>query len=137
MSFQPTAVCPEHSDYRGRRQPEGPRHHCSDCNRIHQERKAFEDAKVEKMLRRFDQHEAATPGKLWVIYDERAILGGTDDAAVLESCGSLQDVRRSTWDGHRDPLGAVYEYDVVPKDGQNWLENERFIGTVPGVKAKP
>lgn len=74
---------------------------------------------------------------VYVIYDERAMTEGTDDAAVLESCGSLKEVKRTTWDGVRDPLGAVYEYDLV-KDakGNDEAINERFVGTVPQLKAQ-
>lgn len=72
--------------------------------------------------------------KEYVIYDERAIIGDADDASVLEACGSLREVKGTTWDGKRDPLGAVYEYDVVPKNGKNELVNGTFIGTVPDIK---
>lgn len=71
---------------------------------------------------------------LYVIYDERAILGSTDDALVLESCSSLREAKRSGWDGRRQPLGAVYKYNIVPTDGTDYLENEMFIGTVPQLK---
>ena len=69
--------------------------------------------------------------KVYVIYDERALLMSTDDCAVLESCGSLREVRRTTWDGKRDPLGVVCEYDLVNGEAIN----ERNLGTVPEVKA--
>jgi hypothetical protein len=72
--------------------------------------------------------------KLWVIYDERAQTMSTDDCSVLESCGSLADVRRSHFDGGRlGPLGIVFEYDVTDGSG---LVNERRLGTVAELKAK-
>lgn len=77
----------------------------------------------------------ALMAKEYVIYDARALTQPTDDCAVLEACGSLNEVQRTTWDGRRDPLGVVAEYDVVPRAGKNWLENERILGTVPQVKA--
>lgn len=74
---------------------------------------------------------------LYVIYDERALAQGTDKASVLEACGTLREViADTTWDGVRDPLGVVAEYDVVPKDGANCLENERIIGTVPQLQKR-
>lgn len=72
--------------------------------------------------------------KVYVIYDERAILGDTDNAQVLESCGSLDEAKHTSWDGKRDPLGAVYEYDLIREDGQDIAVNEMFIGTVPDLK---
>jgi hypothetical protein len=72
--------------------------------------------------------------KEYVIYDERAILGDTDEASVLEACRSLRDVRRSHFDGGKlGPMGAVYEYDVT---AARELVNEQFLGTVADVKAR-
>ena len=71
--------------------------------------------------------------KEYVIYDERALLMDTDECAVLDACGSIGEVRRTTWDGRRDPLGVVFEYDVV---NGNELVNERKLGTVPEVKGQ-
>lgn len=72
--------------------------------------------------------------KQYVIYDERALALSTDDCAVLEACGSLREVKRTSWDGRHDPLGVVAEYDVV---NGNELVNERILGTVPQVRKLP
>jgi hypothetical protein len=71
--------------------------------------------------------------KLYVIYDDRALLIDTDDCAVLESCSSLADVRRSDFDGQHGPLGVVFEYDV---ENGNELVNEQYLGTVADLKAQ-
>lgn len=76
--------------------------------------------------------------KAYVIYDERALTMDTDDCSVLEACGTLIEVCRSGWDGQRDPLGVVFEYDLVPVEGRKHPEaiNGRKLGTVPEVKAR-
>ncbi len=72
--------------------------------------------------------------KHYVIYDERALSGDTDRASVLESCTSLHEViTKTTWDGVRDPLGVVAEYDISSGDE---LVNERILGTVPVLQSK-
>ena len=74
--------------------------------------------------------------KVYVIYDERALFGDTDEAAVLEACGSLQEVKSSDWDGRRGPLGVVCEYDLVKGAKGDEAINERKLGTVPEVKGR-
>ena len=69
---------------------------------------------------------------VYVIYDERALTQDTDDCAVLEACESLKEVRRTTWDGRRDPLGVVCEYDLINGEAVN----ERKLGTVPKLKGR-
>lgn len=71
---------------------------------------------------------APVGSKQYVIYDERAILGDTDDAAVLESCGSLREVRRSSF-----RRGAVYEYTINER-GEG--VNETFLGTVNQLRGE-
>lgn len=63
--------------------------------------------------------------KLWVVYDERAGFGDTEDAAVLEACSSLHEAM------HKALLGIVFEYDIAPPSqpgGRDELINERLIG---------
>lgn len=60
-----------------------------------------------------------TKKKLWVVYDERAAGGDTDDAIVLESCSSLSEAM------NRALAGIVFEYDVV---GKNELVNQTLLG---------
>lgn len=69
-------------------------------------------------------------GKLWILYDGRAEGGDTDDAQVLEVCGtSKRDVKQSLWNwkGHD---GVLVEYDETPDANQDQgiLSNERIIG---------
>lgn len=65
---------------------------------------------------------AKTPEKLFVIYDERALTEGTDEAIVLCTAGTLKEARRDV--RTMFPRGAIYEYDVV---NNNELVNERFV----------
>jgi hypothetical protein len=75
------------------------------------------------------------PTTVYVIYDERAVLQGTDEACVLESCGSLREVTRSDFDGRAAVDGAVYEYDLRTREGGDpEAVNERFVGMVSAVK---
>ena len=61
--------------------------------------------------------------KLWVIYDERAILEGTDEATVLVSAQSWKEAQRDARDFALDyGCVVIYEYDVKP--GTNELINE-------------
>lgn len=64
--------------------------------------------------------------RLWIVYDERAEGGDTDDAAVLESCRSEQEAMQ------RALPGIVFRYDVdrsAAKPGSNGdLVNETLIG---------
>ena len=85
--------------------------------------------------------------KLWIIYDARAIPknhlpkeaqdlikkdrrmnhffpGKTDDAAVLESCNSLEEAKENAKD-HGD-MNCIYEYDIKGKN----LINEKFVQVV-------
>lgn len=59
--------------------------------------------------------------KLYVIYDERAMLGDTDDAQVLCTAHSLKEAKRDC--RTMFPRGVIYEYDVHGKE----LVNERFV----------
>jgi len=65
--------------------------------------------------------------KVWILYDGRAESGDTDDAQVLEVCGtSKRAVKTSLW-SRRGEDAVLVEYDAVgPKQDQ--LENERIIG---------
>ncbi len=58
---------------------------------------------------------------LFVIYDERAMLEGTDDAAVLCTAHSLKEAQRDC--RTMFPRGVIYQYDVQG----NELVNEQFI----------
>ena len=73
---------------------------------------------------------------VWIVFDERAILGTTDDAAVLESFGvdvAKTDERairqaKHDWRGHNF---ALYRYDLNDK---REAENERliYVGNIGG-----
>ena len=58
--------------------------------------------------------------RLYVVYDERAILGDTDDAAVMVTCDSVKECM--TCAGDFGVHCAVYSY---AKKG-NELVDERF-----------
>ena len=60
--------------------------------------------------------------KTYLLYDGRAVLDGTDEAAVLTVSKTLKEARRDARDGYGEC--AIYEYDVTP-EGE--LINERFI----------
>ncbi len=59
--------------------------------------------------------------KLFIIYDERAVLGETDDAAVLCTAKSLKEARQDV--RTMFPRGAIFSYDVQGEE----LVNEEFI----------
>lgn len=59
---------------------------------------------------------------LWIVYDERAMNGDTDDAAVLESCNSEREAMRCDFEG------VVFRYDIVEAKPRNQLVNETLIG---------
>jgi hypothetical protein len=59
-------------------------------------------------------------GKLFIVYDERAMLEGTDEAAVLCTAQSLKEARRDVQTMF--PRGVIYSYD---RDGDT-LVNEQF-----------
>lgn len=56
---------------------------------------------------------------LWIVYDERAAFGDTDDAAVLEACSSEHEAM------HKALPGIVFRYYIGPGDQ---LVDETFIG---------
>lgn len=58
-------------------------------------------------------------GDVFIVYDHRAIGGDTEDASVIECCGSLKEARRS-WRGYGYPV-----YKVTIKDGVG--TDEEFI----------
>ena len=65
---------------------------------------------------------------LFIIYDERAMLGETDEAAVLCTAKSLKEARRDVREMF--PRGVIYRYDIQPKPNGNpvpELINETFI----------
>lgn len=57
--------------------------------------------------------------KLWILYDERAIIEGTEEASVLVSCDSLSEA----WQYLNDTFGsgAIFEYDINGKELINGL----------------
>jgi len=63
--------------------------------------------------------------KYYILYDERAKCGTTDDATILSFANSEQEVRKSA-DG--EP-GIWYEYDREP--GTNKITNERIRNDLP------
>jgi len=63
------------------------------------------------------------PEHLWVLYDERAASGDTDDATVLCCANSLAEARRDK--RQMFPTAVIYEYDV-DTDGKT-LINERVV----------
>ncbi len=63
------------------------------------------------------------PRRQYVLYDERAALGDTDDAAVLCCADSLTEARRDK--RAMFPNAVIYEYDVA-EDGKTLL-NERQV----------
>jgi len=56
--------------------------------------------------------------KLFVLYDERAMSGDTDDAAVLSCADSLKEAKRDK--RRMFPTAVIVEYDVepAPKPGE-------------------
>lgn len=64
---------------------------------------------------------SSVPEKLFIIYDERAMFEGTDEASVYCTASTLKEARRDV--RTMFPRGVIYEYDRV--DGQ--LINEHFI----------
>jgi hypothetical protein len=62
--------------------------------------------------------------QLFVIYDERAEDGSTDDASVCDTARSLKEARRV---GPTYGRVAIYCYDVVMVGDKRNLINERFI----------
>ena len=54
--------------------------------------------------------------KVWIIYDSRAAGGDTDEAAIYETCESLEEARGSLNDW---PDGVVYQYDIVNGEAIN------------------
>ncbi len=60
------------------------------------------------------------PRKLFIVYDERAMLDGTDEAAVLCTAQSLKEARRDVRTMfHR---GVIFSYDTKGEE----LVNEQF-----------
>ena len=60
--------------------------------------------------------------KLYAVYDERAILQGTENAICMVACDSLEEAR--DYKGEYGKKCPVYSYDI--KKG-NKLVNEQFI----------
>ena len=58
---------------------------------------------------------------LFIIYDERALLEGPDEASVLCTARSLREARRDV--RTMVPRGVIYRYDDV----HHQLVNETFI----------
>jgi hypothetical protein len=64
--------------------------------------------------------------KQFVIYDGRAKGGDPDDAVVYCCAATLAEARKDVRESFPD--GAIYEYDVLIKDGEtDELINERFV----------
>lgn len=69
---------------------------------------------------------------VWIIYDGRALLGDTDDAAVFESFGidSAKDDKaairyaKKEWHGYGFVL---YRYDLIGKGKEREATQERMI----------
>ncbi|HYE85080.1 MAG TPA: hypothetical protein VEA16_01905 [Vicinamibacterales bacterium] len=62
---------------------------------------------------------------LWIVYDESAAGGDTEDAAVLESCSSEHEAM------HKALPGIVFRYDIAPpskRGDREELVNETMIG---------
>ncbi len=60
--------------------------------------------------------------KLYIIFDERAILQGTDKATCMVTCDSLEEARE--YKGEYGKRCPVYSYDIKRGDR---LINEKFI----------
>lgn len=58
--------------------------------------------------------------KVFVIYDERAMLGSTDEASVCCTARSLKEAKRDV--RTMFPRGVIYSYDVQGEE----LVNEQF-----------
>ena len=58
----------------------------------------------------------------YIIYDERAALGVTAGAEVLETCETMREAKETVQLYY--PMGVIYEYEVG-KDGK--LRNERMV----------
>lgn len=58
--------------------------------------------------------------KMFVIYDERAFLDGTDEASVLCTARSLKEAKRDVREMF--PRGVIYSYDMKGDE----LVNEQF-----------
>ena len=65
-----------------------------------------------------------TQEKMYVVYDERALTEGTDNAAVMVACGNLKEARSYARKYGR--TCPVYSYDVIGDD----LENETYEGNI-------
>ena len=65
------------------------------------------------------------PEKLFVLYDERAMSGNTDDAAVMCCAKTLKEAKRDKREMF--PTAVIVEYDVVRKDGKDELVNEVIL----------
>lgn len=63
--------------------------------------------------------------KVFIIYDERAMLEGTDEAAVLCMARSLKEARRDVREMFE--RGVIFQYDVKPGTPNDELVNETFI----------
>jgi hypothetical protein len=65
--------------------------------------------------------------QMYIVYDERAAGGDTDDALALCTAKTLHEARRDVQ--RRFPRGVIYRYDVEsdPSDGSDILLNESFI----------
>lgn len=67
--------------------------------------------------------------RMFVIYDERAILEGTMEASVLCTARTLEEARRDV--RTMFPRGVIYQYDIQPKVTNDplvlQLVNETFI----------
>lgn len=72
---------------------------------------------------------AAAEEQAFVVYDARAILGDTDDAAVLVACGSLSEAwRYLRWEFGS---GAIYSYRI---DTNREAKDETLVGWLDGEK---
>jgi hypothetical protein len=64
--------------------------------------------------------------KLYVIYDERAMLEGTDEASVCCTASTLKEAQRDC--RTMFPRGVIYRYDVREEEGfASELVNETYI----------
>lgn len=68
------------------------------------------------------QRKKRAAAKTYIIYDERAQGGNTDDAVVLDTADSIDEARESVrlmW-----PNGVIFEYE---DDGSGDLTNQKQI----------
>lgn len=60
-------------------------------------------------------------GIMFIVYDQRAIGGDTEDATVIDCCDSLKQARR-TWRGYGYPVFQVTIKDGVGQDDEQFIE---------------